>query len=597
MKKTITYALLLCTIIILPFNSHGSTIVPFHNLGEMANASTVVVTAVAGETYDVPTSFQTYIHTRLTVNFVVKGQILPNSILEMEHYSTKGDGWVSQVSGDVALEQGKTYLLFLEQNNRGFWRPILMSYGIFEQLEADFGETYLVPLPEWADLNIIHPSDGQPIEPLAVYRQNDLLHHLQNVVQNTASWDMQRALETTDVSAFLPLDFRAPPSHCTFFNIRWQGFPGSPVNVRTPLAGDPSCTVPITANSYVAAAVANMSVNYPGINLVDAGTYTGFVPDCSDGTAAGNDFNNFVNSTFGGPRNLVVIYNDPCNQLADLVGCSGILGIGGVSGTSPTYTFDGMTYFSAQYGYMIVNNGVCACYGANSYTLMLTHEMTHALGVGHIAGSGTANMNPSCCIPITNLDQQCLNYFYPPALPVELIDFTGKSTPTSVDLHWETASESNNQGFNVERSGDGRRFETIANLAGAGTSYEPKSYHHVDSKPLKGLNYYRLRQMDFDGKTEYSPVISIIYKQDQQRFLSLANPVQENNLRLLIDVEEEGMGVLQIIDNKGGIVDFRQLQLDQGTNFPEVNLEALPSGMYFAKILVNKEQMLLRFVK
>ena len=92
-------------------------------------------------------------------------------------------------------------------------------------------------------------------------------------------------------------------------------------------------------------------------------------------------------------------------------------------------------------------------------------------------------------------------------LPVELVVFT--ATPTArqgVALHWATASEKNSQYFVVERSADGTTFDPLRTVAAAGTTSARTTYDQTDEQPLFGTSYYRLRQVDTDGTTAFSPV-------------------------------------------------------------------------------------------
>jgi len=95
-------------------------------------------------------------------------------------------------------------------------------------------------------------------------------------------------------------------------------------------------------------------------------------------------------------------------------------------------------------------------------------------------------------------------------LPVELVYFRASLTPESmVSLEWLTASELNNEAFEVERSKDGFDFSLIARISGAGTTTEQKEYALIDEQPLSGLSYYRLKQIDFDGTFTYSGLVSV----------------------------------------------------------------------------------------
>ncbi|MTB51661.1 T9SS type A sorting domain-containing protein [Lewinella sp. W8] len=93
------------------------------------------------------------------------------------------------------------------------------------------------------------------------------------------------------------------------------------------------------------------------------------------------------------------------------------------------------------------------------------------------------------------------------SLPVEFLAFTARLAPKKrVLLDWQTASESGNSHFSIERSGDGDSFVALGEVAGAGTTSEEQSYTFLDEAPLAGLNYYRLRQVDFDGTESFSEV-------------------------------------------------------------------------------------------
>jgi hypothetical protein len=94
-------------------------------------------------------------------------------------------------------------------------------------------------------------------------------------------------------------------------------------------------------------------------------------------------------------------------------------------------------------------------------------------------------------------------------LPVTLASFTAQARLGQVLLRWATATEQANAQFELERSADGRRFETVYTVAGQGTTASAHTYSHLDAQPLPGLSYYRLRQVDLGGTSTYSPVVSV----------------------------------------------------------------------------------------
>lgn len=108
-----------------------------------------------------------------------------------------------------------------------------------------------------------------------------------------------------------------------------------------------------------------------------------------------------------------------------------------------------------------------------------------------------------------NTDQRACDSLVPlcKPLPVELVVFTASLTPRQgVALHWVTASERNSRHFVIERSADGTTFSTLRTVAAAGTTQARTTYDQTDELPLFGTSYYRLRQVDLDGTTAFSPV-------------------------------------------------------------------------------------------
>lgn len=102
-----------------------------------------------------------------------------------------------------------------------------------------------------------------------------------------------------------------------------------------------------------------------------------------------------------------------------------------------------------------------------------------------------------------------------PTLPVELLTFKARLQNDKVFLDWKTASETNNKGFNIERSADGKTWNTIGFVAGNGTTTKVQTYAFTDVTLIQsgllsiGVAYYRLRQVDFNGKEDLSKVESV----------------------------------------------------------------------------------------
>ena len=177
----------------------------------------------------------------------------------------------------------------------------------------------------------------------------------------------------------------------------------------------------------------------------------------------------------------------------------------------------------------------------------------------------------------------------PPVLPVELTFFKGKALENSNLLQWQTATEENNEGFYIEKSVDGKNWQTLGFVAGNGTTMEVSNYEFIDNQPLNGQNYYRLKQIDlptgqagFDGNFEYSSIVHLTI----QPFNHLTIKIFPNPTRDFITIEinepttnlSRNLGI-QIINAYGQIVKEAFI-----SNTEKINVSDLSSGIYFVKI-------------
>lgn len=174
-------------------------------------------------------------------------------------------------------------------------------------------------------------------------------------------------------------------------------------------------------------------------------------------------------------------------------------------------------------------------------------------------------------------------------LPVELISFNAKPTAEGNLLQWQTASEVQNEGFEVQRSINGERWETLDFVEGNGTTFETQNYTYYDNLPLNGMNYYRLKQMDFDGQFEYSEVVSAELDIDNQNKISLyPNPVQ-NELTI-----SEGIGNITIFNALGQPI----RQLINNDALTTINTSDLSKGVYILQLeKTNRLLVTKQFVK
>jgi len=189
---------------------------------------------------------------------------------------------------------------------------------------------------------------------------------------------------------------------------------------------------------------------------------------------------------------------------------------------------------------------------------------------------------------------------YTSLLPIEMKEFYVdylKSTNENV-LYWSTYTEINNNYFNVERSFDGITWETLKTIPGAGNSTNIKNYHYTDSSPIKGANYYRLKQVDYNGKFEYSSIVFVNTIIDEDMFVLLPNPVE--NILYVESVSNQSKSISVIINNQIGT----QIYINKNVTIEkygrlEINTKSYAYGMYFIRIIdnVSGKHIAYKFIK
>ena len=187
--------------------------------------------------------------------------------------------------------------------------------------------------------------------------------------------------------------------------------------------------------------------------------------------------------------------------------------------------------------------------------------------------------NPTPAASAGNLTIVCLA-----ALPVELIDFKVVIQKSTVRVLWSTASELNNHGYDLERSVDGILWAPIAFVPGKGTSVGQHNYSFTDQSPLSGINYYRLKQIDTDGKFEYSPMVVADVRTGPEKFDIYPNPASGGALYLRCFSGQEGDALLEIFDWAGYKVYRETVQLLEGTTVFPVSMTNFPGGVYTARL-------------
>ncbi|HMN18866.1 MAG TPA: T9SS type A sorting domain-containing protein [Ignavibacteriaceae bacterium] len=197
-------------------------------------------------------------------------------------------------------------------------------------------------------------------------------------------------------------------------------------------------------------------------------------------------------------------------------------------------------------------------------------------------------------------------------VPVELISFSGVSQSARVLLSWQTASELNNFGFEIERNANEEGlpagqagWRIIGFKKGQGTTTETHSYSFTDEAPFAGRNYYRLKQIDFDGTFSYSEVIEVeLPPMAFELYQNYPNPFNPTTkIKFTIPSRTEYYSVPQIVTLKvydvlgNEVATLVNEEKAAGSYEVEFNAARLSSGIYFYKLqaenFVETKKMLL----
>jgi hypothetical protein len=417
MNKRVLVGLLLSALPVLSilsaFPAGATTVAPPANLGELAKVSEAVTFARAIESWAEEGETIPVTITRFHVLRAVSGARTGNVFEVREPGGSLGNR-AAAVPGAPRYKAGRNYLLFLDRAPGNRWRSKMMAYGLLEEAEAG---GLLKALPEAGKIETRLPeressgvkSSGKTVEPVGLYRKDALLQHLGEVARG-ARWDRRRVAAEPLVQARFEA-LTSSPSSCVFLTDSGDGLPMRWFGFET---GSKTATLLATT---------------PGQDgLADGGV--GAVQQAIG--AWTNHPDSVIRYSYGGTRsrNLScsgsfdydeggVVFNDPCNDIADLAGCSGTLAFGGaIYDPTTTQTHDGDSWHPILTTFAVVNNGA-QCLGDAAFKETLTHELGHTAGFGHHnpANSSDATMsaflkNDGRGASIGIVDKKCASYDY-----------------------------------------------------------------------------------------------------------------------------------------------------------------------------------------
>ncbi|OAQ41862.1 hypothetical protein A5893_01725 [Pedobacter psychrophilus] len=178
-------------------------------------------------------------------------------------------------------------------------------------------------------------------------------------------------------------------------------------------------------------------------------------------------------------------------------------------------------------------------------------------------------------------------------LPITLIAFDGTSSNQTITLNWNTAAELNNQYFEIQRSTDGKIFSSLGRLNGTGTSNSSLKYSFLDENPYAGVNYYRLVQFDFDGKSSVSKIVAVDSKLANSQLNVYAGGSQ---LKIFVSSPNQTNAKLQVFDIGGRRITEDNVSVNKGYNDFILPL-TIPDGIHFVRYTTENETVVKKFIK
>jgi hypothetical protein len=231
-----------------------------------------------------------------------------------------------------------------------------------------------------------------------------------------------------------------------------------------------------------------------------------------------------------------------------------------------------------------------------SWSAVASNAATGALTNGNVASSGTVSFAAPNTTTFFTIGSSS------GTLPVSWLMFTGTRVENGVQLRWSTASELNNDRFEVQRSADGSTFVKVGAVLGNGTTTNISTYTYLDSDaPATGTLYYRLRQVDYDGTDDYSIVVEVGEGvNNSNTWVAYPNPFDGRELQVVTKDADMSLSAAisyRVLSTAGNEIAARRTTLSGLTNDLRDVVADLAPGMYVLMLQSPKGYSSLRLVK
>lgn len=276
---------------------------------------------------------------------------------------------------------------------------------------------------------------------------------------------------------------------------------------------------------------------------------------------------------------------------APFVGCSGTITVNGDFTIDTDYNLTGLGDIQ-----LIINDGMMSYSGNHNLTMSPGSSLSLS-GTGQLETVNPCNSNKSISIGTTKI-ASCsgggATYSFTDInntgginasglLPVEFKNFEVIAVEGGLRLNWGTSMERNNDYFLVERSENGIEFTALDKIAGQGDTNEISQYSFIDYN-IASQNYYRIKQVDYDGQFSYSQVVFKEAEKSETDITIYPNPVSGNTFQVAYLSKHTDRVKLTIYNRTGQIVQEKEYDIVVGGNNLSVLTETTPKGQYFIRI-------------
>jgi Secretion system C-terminal sorting domain len=219
--------------------------------------------------------------------------------------------------------------------------------------------------------------------------------------------------------------------------------------------------------------------------------------------------------------------------------------------------------------------------GWNSYDIVLASSFRNPTTVVDLTKVGQMKFE---AVPfggsIVYVDN--IYFFNSSVVPVTLTNFTATKNKNISNINWNTLTETGNKGFEVERSNDGRNFTSLEFVPSQGNT--KNNYTTIDKAPKVGVNYYRLKQIDVDGRFTYSSIVSVKFdKEDIASFTFYPNPAKEI-LKINVGVIETENATIKLMNTVGQTVISKTINKSASTSVINFDVSKMASGIYYLEL-------------